>query len=193
MITKILDWFLNIIGMVLGYSGAEKKIPEVILDRVELARDPRTQFFLKNTGDKTAFNISFGTIEINFRDFVIIYFEFEKLNNLHPGEEKQIKYITYIIENDGRKVQCDSADDLYSPMFYPEYQYKQNFDLKIQYYDSSGMGYLTHFSLGKDGIITGKIVRDFSIKKILRIILKRGIRIEELKYPHYVFKIEKEN
>lgn len=179
--------------MVLGYSGAEKRKPEVILDRVELARDPKTHFILKNTGDKTAFNISLGTIEINFRDFIIIYFEFDKLDNLHPGEEKEIKYKTYIRENDGRKVQCDSADDLYSPMFYPKYQDKQNFDLKIQYYDSSGKGYLTHFSLGKDGIITGKIVRDFSIRKIPKRMLKRGVKIGELKYPHCIFKIEREN
>lgn len=189
----LIDWFLNIIGMALSYSGKEKKRPEVVLDKVEISRDSNVHFHLKNTGDKTAFNISFGIIEINFRDVIVIYFEFEKLDNIHPGEEKEMKYITCIRENDGRKVQCNSAGELYSSMFYPEYQDKQSFDLKIQYYDISGKGYFTHFSLGKDGIITGKIVRDISIRKIPKRMIRRGIRIDELKYPHCIFKIEKDN
>lgn len=167
-----LSIFWDIVKFILekiNYFKPPEDRPEVILDRTEHDRLKDEDYFVaKNIGSKTALNIEISALNLTttipfFKEVIVnLIFEFTKIDNLDPKQEKRIDCNVYIIENDGSKVLSNSAKNLYfSSMFNPKYAHV-DIHFLFEYNDSSSRRYVTHFSIGKSGILTKGV---YPIKK----------------------------
>lgn len=184
-----MPWWLSIFWDVvkfilekINYLKPPEDRPEVILDRAEHDRHKDEDYFVaKNIGSKTALNIEISSLNLTttepfFKGIIInLIFEFTKLDNLDPKQEKRIDCNVYIIENNGNKVLSSSAKNLYfMPMFNPKYA-SVDIHFLFEYNDSSGRKYVTHFSVGKSGVLTKGIYLVRKPKLINKMFKRYGI------------------
>jgi hypothetical protein len=180
-----LSIFWDIVKFILekiNYFKPPEDKPEVILDRTEHDRLKDEDYFVaKNIGSKTALNIEISSLNLTttepfFKEVIInLIFEFTKIDNLDPKQEKRANCNIYVIENDGRKVLSNSAKNLYfSPMFNKKYAHTDS-HLLFEYNDSSGRKYVTHFSIGKSGIVTKGVYLIRNPKLINKMFKRYGI------------------
>ncbi|MDD5432685.1 MAG: hypothetical protein PHO70_06870 [Candidatus Omnitrophica bacterium] len=164
-----MPWWLNIFWDVvkfllekISYFKPPEDRPEVILDRIEGDRVKDENYFVaKNIGSRAALNIEISTLNLITKmpfnlseDIFNLRFESTKIANLDSKQEKRIDYNVYIVEKNGNKVLSDSGKKLYfMPMFNQKYA-QTDIHLLFEYNDSSGRRYVTHFSIGKNGIDT---------------------------------------
>lgn len=158
--------------------------PEVIISKIDRDRIKDNDYFvIKNIGDKTALNIELSMMILHDALGIgTVHYEFEKVDNLDPLQEKPMDCKVYVIEDDGRKIESSSAKTLLFPQFIKPYT-KADYDLLLEYEDTSKRKYRTKFSIGKSGIITkgvSLVKRSISDKvtlAILSIILLVGISV----------------
>jgi len=184
-----MPWWLNIFWDIvkfilekINYFKPPEDRPEVILDRTEHDGLKDEDYFVaKNIGSKTALNIEISSLNLTttepfFKEVIInLNFEFTKIDNLDSKQEKRADSNVYVIENDGRKVLSNSAKNLYfSPMFNKKYAHTDS-HLLFEYNDSSGRKYVTHFSIGKSGIVTKGVYLIRDQKLISKMFKRYGI------------------
>lgn len=164
-----MPWWLNIFWDIvkfilekINYFKPPEDRPEVILDRIEENRSKGGDYFIaKNIGSKTALNIEVSSLKLITKmpfnlskDILTLMFEFTKTGNLDPKQEKRIDCNLYIIKSDGHRALSDSAKELYFPAVFDKKYAHTDSHLLFEYNDSSGRKYITHFSIGKDGVLT---------------------------------------